>query len=412
VTAEIISIGDELLIGQVVNTNASWISEQFNAAGFSISRITTISDQKSQIISALKEASERSKIILITGGLGPTKDDITKDSLCEYFNTKLVFDESVHENIKELFYKRGFKVSELNRKQAEIPENCTPIKNLHGTAPGLWFEHDEVVYVSMPGVPYEMKYIVQQHIIPELSKRFSPQAILHKTVLTQGFPESKLAKKIEKWEDGLPSNIKLAYLPSPGIVRLRLSATGKEKSDLELQVNNEIDFLKKLIPGAIFGYDNDNLYEVVGTLLKKKDQTISTAESCTGGYIAHLITSVAGSSEYFKGSVIAYSNEIKESILKVQHQSLIDHGAVSEKVIMEMALGVKSKMNTDYAIATSGIAGPGGGTSDKPVGTTWIAIATPVKIITKEFMMGDHRERNIKKTAMTALNMLRKEILS
>ena len=411
-TAEIISIGDELLIGQVINTNASWISEQFNNAGIKISRINTIADEKIQILSALKEASKRAYIILITGGLGPTKDDITKAALCEYFGTKLIFESSVYENIKNLFKKRGFKIGELNKKQAEVPESCIPIKNIHGTAPGLWFEKEEVIYVSMPGVPYEMKQMVKDYIIPELLKRFSPGAIVHKTILTQGLPESLLAEKIESWENNLPGNIKLAYLPSPGTVRLRLSATGKEEPELERQIINEIATLKKIIPGTIFGYDNEQLYEIVGNLLRKNNKTVSTAESCTGGYIAHLITSVTGSSDYFKGSVVAYSNEIKESLLGVQHQSLINFGAVSEPVVKEMAQGVKNKMGTNYAIATSGIAGPGGETEDKPVGTTWIAIATPTKIITKKFMMGDHRERNIKKTAMTALNMLRREILS
>ncbi len=409
-TAEIISIGDELLIGQVVNTNASWISEQFNNAGIKISRINTIADEKIQILSALKEASERAYIILITGGLGPTKDDITKAALCEYFGTKLIFESSVYENIKNLFKKRGFKIGELNKKQAEVPESCIPIENIHGTAPGLWFEKEKVIYVSMPGVPYEMKQMVKDYIIPELLKLFSPGAIVHKTILTQGLPESLLAKKIESWEDNLPGNIKLAYLPSPGTVRLRLSATGRKEPELERQIINEITTLKKIIPGIIFGYDNDRLYEIVGNMLREKNLTVSTAESCTGGYIAHLITSVAGSSDYFKGSVVAYSNEIKESLLGVQHQSLINFGAVSEPVVKEMAMGIKNKMRTDYTIATSGIAGPGGGTEDKPVGTTWIAIATPTKIISKKFMMGDHRERNIKKTAMTALNMLRKEL--
>lgn len=411
-TAEIISIGDELLIGQVINTNASWISEQFNNAGFSISRITTIPDQKSQIISALKEASQGANIILITGGLGPTKDDITKDALCNYFNTKLIFSEDVLDNIKQLFYQRGFKVSELNRKQAEIPEKCTPIKNIHGTAPGLWFEKKGVIYISMPGVPYEMKAIINNYVIPELLKRFNPPVILHKTVLTHGIPESGLAKKIESWEESLPSNIKLAYLPSPGMVRLRLSANGTTQPQLETQINKEVNSLEKIIPQAIFGYDTDTLPEIIGRLLKEKNLSVSTAESCTGGFIAHLITSIAGSSEYYKGSVIAYSNETKENLLGVSTQNLIDHGAVSEQVVKDMALGVKNKLGTDYSIATSGIAGPGGGTEEKPVGTTWIAVATPSKVITKHYLMGDHRERNIKKTAMTALNMLRLEILS
>jgi nicotinamide-nucleotide amidase len=264
----------------------------------------------------------------------------------------------------------------------------------------------------MPGVPYEMKAIINDYVIPELTDRFNPQVIIHKTVLTQGFPESMLAKKIESWEEALPSNIKLAYLPNPGVVRLRLSATGKDRSLVEAQIQEEIEALKTIIPQAIFGFDKDTLQEIVGYSLKEKKLNVSTAESCTGGYIAHLITSISGSSEYFKGSVVAYSNEIKKSVLGVKHQTLIDFGAVSEEVVSEMALGVKNKLETDYAIATTGIAGPGGGTKEKPVGTTWIAIATPSQIITRKFQMSNHRERNIVRTSMTALKMLRIELLS
>ena len=410
-TADIISIGDELLIGQVINTNASWIAGQFNLAGIEISRITAISDQKEHIINTLNEASRRSEIILITGGLGPTKDDITKETLCEYFNTKLVFNETVFENIKELFGKRGFDISELNRKQAEVPENCIPVKNINGTAPGMWFEKEGKVYISMPGVPFEMKSMVSDHIIPKLLQKFDIGAIVHKTILTQGLPESVLAKKIEDWEDNLPDSIKLAYLPQPGIVRLRLSTSGKDKAKLEENIKIEIQKLKKIIPDSIFGFDNEKLYEIIGSLLQEKNQTLSTAESCTGGYIAHLITSVAGSSEYFKGSVVAYANETKENILGVRDKSLVEYGAVSEQVAVEMAEGVKSKLKTDYAIAVTGIAGPGGGTPEKPVGTTWIAIATPQKTIVKHFQMGEHRERNIRRTALTALGMLRRELV-
>ncbi len=409
-TADIISIGDELLIGQVINTNASWIAEQLNLAGINVCRITAISDQKDHIINALDEASQRSDIILITGGLGPTKDDITKETLCEYFDTRLIFNETVFENIKELFGKRGFNISKLNRKQAEVPENCIPVKNINGTAPGMWFEKEGKVYISMPGVPFEMKSMVSGYIIPELLKKFDTGAIVNKTVLTQGLPESVLAKKIESWEDNLPENIKLAYLPQPGIVRLRLSSSGKEKAKLEENINIEIQKLKKIIPDSIFGYDNEKLYEIIGNLLRERGQTLSTAESCTGGYIAHLITSVAGSSDYFKGSVVSYANEIKENILGVRNKSLIEHGAVSKQVAIEMAEGVKLKLNTDYAIAVTGIAGPGGGTPEKPVGTTWIALATPKKTIVKHFQMGEHRERNIRRTALTALGMLRREL--
>lgn len=411
-TAEIISIGDELLIGQVINTNASWIAEQLNLAGINVHQVTTISDNRDHIIAALQEAKERVEIILITGGLGPTKDDITKETLCEYFNTHLVFSEQVFQNIVELFGRRGFTVSEPNRKQAEIPENCIPIKNNHGSAAGMWFVKEGKIFVSMPGVPFEMKPMVTEYIIPEIKNRFKTKAIVHKTVLTQGVGESWLAEKIEDWEDNLPDNIKLAYLPQPGVVRLRLSATGENKKELEDQVDLEIEKLLTIIPKYFFGYNDDQLYEIVGDLLKNKNQSVSTAESCTGGYIAHLITSVAGSSDYFKGSVVAYANEIKKQLLGVQEQSLIDFGAVSETVVKEMAEGARKKFQTEFAIATSGIAGPGGGTDDKPVGTIWIAVATPDKTITKHFLFGEHRERNIRKTALTALNMLRKELLS
>ena len=409
-TCEIISIGDELLIGQVVNTNASWMAEQLNLAGIKVIRITTISDQNEQILAALEEAGKRFGLILITGGLGPTKDDITKQSLCEYFNTKLVFNEAVYQQITDIFKNRRIAINRLNRAQAEIPENCTPIKNNNGTAPGMWFEKEGKVYVSMPGVPFEMKPMITEYVIPEISKRFNPPAIVHKTILTHGMPESLLASKIEDWENKLPEYIKLAYLPQPGIVRLRLTASGQNKAELEKQISKEIINLKTIIPGLIFGYDKNTLYEIIGNLLSEKGQTLSTAESCTGGYIAHLITSVAGSSDYFKGSVVAYSNQIKEEFLNVKHKSLVDYGAVSKEVVTEMAEGVKHKFNTDYAIATSGIAGPGGGTPEKPVGTIWIAVATPSKTITRLFQMGIHRERNIHRSALAALNMLREEV--
>ena len=389
-TAELISIGDELLIGQVVNTNASWISEQLNLAGIKVHQVTTISDNREHILTALQEAEKRVNIILITGGLGPTKDDITKETLCEYFDTHLVFSEEIFKDITRLFGKRGLTISIPNRKQAEIPATCTPIKNNHGSAAGMWFEKEGKIFVSMPGVPFEMKPMITGYVIPKIQKRYKTHTIVHKTVLTQGIGESWLAQKIEAWEDKLPENIKLAYLPQPGIVRLRLTVVGENKKR----------------------YNNDQLYEIVGELLRKKGQTVSTAESCTGGYIAHLITSVSGSSDYFKGSVVAYANEIKQQLLGVKEKSLIDFGAVSEVVVKEMAEGVQQKFNTDYAIATSGIAGPGGGTKDKPVGITWIAIATPNKKLVQHFLFGEHRERNIRKTALTALNMLRKELLS
>ncbi len=410
--AEIISIGDELLIGQVVNTNASWMAEQLNMAGIKVSCILAISDQKEQILETLKTASKRSDIILITGGLGPTKDDITKKTLCGFFNSKLVFNEEVFEDVKSIFGKRGFVVSEVNKMQAEVPHNCKPIRNKNGTAPGMWFEQGKTILVSMPGVPFEMKAMMEGFIIPELTKRFRLPALVNKTVLTHGVGESSLAAIIEDWENGLPENIKLAYLPQPGIVRLRLSGKGNKKPVLEKQIDAEVIKLHQLIPDLIFGYDKDSMEEVIGDLLRNKKMTLSTAESCTGGYIAHLITSIPGSSDYFEGSVVSYSNMAKEIALDVNPKTLEEFGAVSEEVVIEMVKGIQQKFNTDYAIATSGIAGPSGGTEEKPVGTTWIAIATPEKVFTKRFHFGEHRGRNIRRAALAAMNMLRRELLS
>ncbi|NOX47088.1 MAG: competence/damage-inducible protein A [Chlorobi bacterium] len=410
--AEIISIGDELLIGQVVNTNASWMAEQLNMAGIKVNCILAISDQKEQILETLRMASKRSDVLLLTGGLGPTKDDITKKTVCEFYGSKLVFDEDVFKDVKSIFGKRGFVVSEVNRMQAEVPDNCTPIHNKNGTAPGLWFEKDNTILVSMPGVPFEMKAMMEGFIIPELSERFELPSLLNKTVLTHGVGESSLAAIIEDWENGLPGNIKLAYLPQPGIVRLRLSGTGKDKADLQSQIDKEVSKLHGLIPDLIFGYDRDTMEEVIGGLLGARKATLGTAESCTGGYIAHLITSVAGSSGYFEGSVVSYSNSVKEKTLEVSSKTLEEFGAVSEQVVLEMARGAKKRLNVDYAIAVSGIAGPSGGTDEKPVGTTWIAIATPEKTFAKRFRFGEHRGRNIRRAALAALNMLRLELTS
>ncbi|RLD61173.1 MAG: competence/damage-inducible protein A [Bacteroidetes bacterium] len=409
--AEIISIGDELLIGQVVNTNASWMAEQLNMAGIRVGCILAISDQKEQILETVKIASKRSDIILVTGGLGPTKDDITKKTLCEFYNSKLVFNKDVFEDVKSIFGKRGFVVSEVNKMQAEVPDNCKPIRNKNGTAPGMWFEQGNTILVSMPGVPFEMKAMMEGFIVPELTKRFRLPALINKTVLTHGIGESTLAAIIEDWENGLPGNIKLAYLPQPGIVRLRLSGKGNEKDILQKQIGDEVLKLHQIIPDLIFGYDKDTMEEVVGNMLRSRKMTLATAESCTGGYISHLVTSVPGSSDYFEGSVVSYSNPVKEKALEVKPESLEEFGAVSEQVIIEMAEGVQQKLNTDYAIATSGIAGPSGGTEDKPIGTTWIAIATPNGVIAKKFHFGEHRGRNIRRAALAALNMLRKELL-
>jgi len=408
--AEIITIGDELLIGQVIDTNSAWIAEQLNMIGIKVHQITSISDDQNHILTTLREASERAQLILITGGLGPTKDDITKQTLCKYFDTSLVFSEKAYANVEKLFSARGIAVSELNRLQAMVPANCKVIDNPNGTAPGMWFEKNGCIFVSMPGVPFEMKAIMEQEIIPQLLDKLN-KVIIHRTILTEGVGESHLASVIEPWEDSLPPFIKLAYLPQPGMVRLRLSAYGTDRNELQLAINKAEKELYPYAGSYIFGFDNDTMESVVGHLLRSKGATLSTAESCTGGNIAQLITSIAGSSDYFKGSVVAYSNEIKEQVLGVPHQVLTEHGAVSEQTVIAMAEGIRSRFATDYAIAVSGIAGPGGGSPEKPVGTTWIAVATPTETSARKFLFGEHRGRNIRKASVSALNMLRGKLV-
>jgi nicotinamide-nucleotide amidase len=408
--AEIITIGDELLIGQVIDTNSAWIAEQLNMIGIKVHQITSISDNQEHILQTLKEASTRVQLILITGGLGPTKDDITKQTLCKYFDTSLIFSKEAYKNVENLFYHRGVKVTEVNRQQAMVPANCKVLPNVNGTAPCMWFEKENCIYVSMPGVPFEMKAIMEQEVIPQLLHK-QKQVIIHRTILTEGVGESMLASIIESWEDALPEFIKLAYLPQPGMVRLRLTAYGNDRDTLQLAVNKAEKELYPLAGKYIFGFDNDTIESVVGQLLRQKGMTLSTAESCTGGNIAQLITSISGSSDYFKGSLVAYSNEIKEKMLGVPHQTLVDHGAVSEQTVIAMAEGIRKKFETDYAIAVSGIAGPGGGTDEKPVGTTWIAVATPTGTNARKFLLGDHRGRNIRKASVAALNMLRGKLI-
>ena len=408
---EIISIGDELLIGQVVNTNSSWMAEELNKNGFAVKRVYAISDQGDEIISAVSQALERAEIVLLTGGLGPTKDDITKKVLMDYFDSKPIFNEEVYEHIKKMFSSRNYPLSEVNRQQAFLPDNCKILPNVVGTAAGMWFEKNGRVVVSMPGVPFEMKRLMSEQVIPRLKKKFNPGIILHKTIMTTGMGESMLAEKIEDWENSLPENIKLAYLPQPGIVRLRLSASGENESEIRETLDNLSKQLHNIIPKLIYGYDELSLEEAVGNELRKRNLKLATAESCTGGYIAHLITSIAGSSDYFEGSVVSYSNQIKETILGVKPDVLEKYGAVSQQVVEQMAMGVKEKFKTNYAVSTSGIAGPGGGTDEKPVGTVWIGVAGPGFVKSKRFQFGDHRGRNIRRSALMALNMLRLAII-
>lgn len=408
--AEIVTIGDEILIGQIVDTNSAWMGKQLNKIGVEVYQISSIGDNKEHIYRALDSLHHDTKLVFITGGLGPTNDDITKNTLSKYFDTKLVFNEELYKDIEKLFQSIGREVTELNRMQAEVPEACYPIRNPKGTAPGMWFEKDGVSYISMPGVPYEMKSIMSDFVIPKIIAEFDTPFIIHRTVLTQGIPESYLAETLKEWEGSLPSEIKLAYLPSAGTVRLRLSARGIDEDFLNNLLNEQVALLQPLIGNAIFGYHDDKLEEVVGEMLKLQGKTLSTAESCTGGYIAHQLTSIPGSSAYFMGAVVSYDNAVKQNSLGVNNSDIIEYGAVSEEVVTQMAVGVREQMNTDYAIATSGIAGPDGGTKEKPVGTVWIAIATPEEVIAKKFSFGKSRERNIKKTALMALDMLRKEL--
>lgn len=407
--AEIITIGDELLIGQVIDTNSAWMADELNMMGINVHQISSISDNSEHILTTLLEASHRADMLLITGGLGPTNDDITKQTLSEYFDSPLVFNEEAYRRIEQLFAQRGFPVTPLNRMQAMLPACCTAIPNTNGTAPGMWFEKDGIIYVSMPGVPFEMKTMMTNEVLPKLSS-FSQKAIVHKTILTQGVGESFLAAAIAPWENSLPVHIKLAYLPQPGLVRMRLSATGTDAKQLQLEVEHWVSKLRKMIPEFIFGYNDDKLEEIVGRQLLSLNYTLATAESCTGGYIAHLITSISGSSNYFKGSIVAYANEIKENLLGVEHETLLTHGAVSEATVKEMAVNVCQKLGTTCSIAISGIAGPLGGTEDKPVGTTWIAILSPAGLVTEKFLLGEHRGRNIHKAGISALNLLRKEL--
>jgi nicotinamide-nucleotide amidase len=409
--AEIITIGDEILIGQIIDTNSAWIAEQFNLNGIEIYQITSVHDDHAHILEAIKKAEEKVDLVIMTGGLGPTKDDITKNALCDYFNTKLIFHEPTFEHIKTRFTKLNIDVNKLNRDQALVPESCTVLFNKAGTAPGLWFEKNETFFVSVPGVPFEMKYLVENEILPRLRASGKTKAIYHKTVLTQGIPESMLAMKLEEWEDALPANVKLAYLPSPMAVRLRLSAIGNNENVLKELVEAEIAKLQKIIPDQIYGFNNETMAEVIGRMLKLNGKTLAVAESCTGGYISHLITSLPGCSAFYNGSVTAYSNLIKENILAVNPETIIEFGAVSEQVAKEMAVGVRNVFNADFALATTGIAGPDGGTEEKPVGTVWIAVASENDVIAQKFIFGDNRERNISRSSQTALQILRRLIL-
>jgi nicotinamide-nucleotide amidase len=405
--AEIITIGDEILIGQIVDTNSAWMGQQLNLIGIDVARITSISDSKEAIAGALDALLPNTTLVLITGGLGPTKDDITKHTLANYFGMKLAYREDVYAHIEKLFESLGRKPNGLNRAQAEVPDGCRVLFNDTGTAPGMLFTENGRYICSMPGVPYEMKFIMEKRLLPIVEAELIRKHIVHKTILTVGVPESELSESLNEFEAELPSFIKMAYLPRPGMVRLRLTAKGDDEELLRESISAQAQKLKSILGEVVYGQEVDRLEQIVGEMLAARSETISSAESCTGGYIAHLITSIAGSSRYFMGSVVAYDNAVKVSQLGVSETSLAQHGAVSEAVIRQMAEGARTRLNTTWSLATSGIAGPDGGTSDKPVGTVWIALAGPSGTIVKKFQFGNDRERNIKKSAFAALDMLR-----
>ncbi len=412
IKAEVLTIGDEILFGQITDTNTQWIGTELTKIGIRPIRKTSVGDNEADILAAFAEAEARADVVLITGGLGPTKDDITKKTFCKYFNTELEINEDALAFITQFFEKRGRPMTELNRQQAALPKNCTYVKNWWGTAPGMWFEHNNTVFISMPGVPFEMKNLMTNAILPQLQTHFKTPVIYHKMIRTIGIGESFLADKISDWEDNLPKHIKLAYLPHFGQVKLRLTATGTDIETLKLEAQSEVDKVLPLIKNHVFGYDNDELETVIGELLKTKNETLAIAESCTGGYVSHLITKVPGSSAYFECGIVAYSYEAKTLELGVKTETLTEYGAVSEETIREMAEGVRQKLNTTYGIATSGIAGPGGGTPDKPVGTVWIACAGPNGTVARKLQLSNFREQNIQLTATFVLELLRKTILN
>lgn len=411
IRAEIITIGDEILFGQIIDTNTQWIGTQLTDIGIRPARKTSVGDNRQDILDAFAQAAQRVNVVIVTGGLGPTRDDITKHTFCEYFGTELEINQEALALITEFFAKRGRAMTELNIQQAALPKNCTYIPNLWGTAPGMWFEKDGVIYVSLPGVPYEMKSLMEFEILPRLKARFSTSIIQHKSIRTIGIGESFLAEKIAGWEDALPEHIKLAYLPHFGQVRLRLTGTGTDQQVLERELAEQVALVLPLIEEHVFGYDSDELETVIGSLLINSNATVSTAESCTGGYVANQITSIPGSSRYYEGSVVSYSNEVKIGVLGVSRETLEVYGAVSEQTAREMAEGARRLLNTTFAISTTGIAGPDGGTAEKPVGTVWIACATPEETFTQLLTLRNNRKINIELTCSYALNLLRKTIL-
>ena len=411
IRAEILAIGDELLYGQIVDTNSHWISQELSRIGVKVVHRTTVGDDRDAMLAAFAAAEQRADIILITGGLGPTSDDLTKPLLAEYFGCSVQLVPEALEDVRAFFAKRGRELTDINALQAHLPTNCTYVRNEVGTAPGMWFDERGVVWMSMPGVPHEMKNLMTDFVLPKLKERFELPVIYHKVIKTVGIGESWLASLIAEWEKNLPEHIKLAYLPSLGEVKLRLTAIGKEERRLADDILTEVDKVKPLIDKYIYGFDAESLPDVIGRLLLNKNKTVALAESCSGGYISHLVTSVPGCSAYFNGAVIPYHNQFKVSQLDVREETLTMRGAVSEETVKEMARNVRRKYNSDFGLATSGIAGPGGGSEEKPVGTVWIACDFDGNTITKKLQLSNERDINIRYTAVFALDLLRQCIL-
>lgn len=415
--AEILTIGDEILIGQINNTNSVWIAQRLNEIGIKVVHMASVADDEGDIIKAFEDGASRADFVFVTGGLGPTKDDITKKTFAKFLNCNLKLDIDVLEDVTAFFAKRGKEVSELNKGQAFVPEKCIVFRNNNGTAPGMWMKKHNTVFISMPGVPHEMKSLMTEAVLPKIKKEYSLPAIFHKTVLTQGIGESALAELIEEWENNLKvNNIKLAYLPQSGLVRLRLSSMGEDISVLRKNVDIEIEKLHYLVGNYIYGYEEygeetPTLEKIVCDLLRQRKQTLSMAESCTGGFVSSLITGLPGASDIFLGAIVPYNNTAKNKILQVEETIFTSVGAVSKECVEQLAKNVLKKFNSDYSIAISGIAGPSGGTLEKPVGTVWVAVANSEKCLALKFRFGDNRQRNIVMTANAALNVLRKFIL-
>jgi nicotinamide-nucleotide amidase len=407
VTAEIIAIGDELLYGQIMDTNSHWISQELDAVGVRVVRKTTVGDNRTDILTAFEEASKRAQLILITGGLGPTQDDLTKPLLAEYFGCDIVEVPEAVAAVSSYFLRRGREMTPLNILQGHLPTCCTYVPNEVGTAPGMWFEQKGCYWMSMPGVPHEMKKLVKDFVLPKLSQVFDLPVIYHKLIKTAGIGESWLADLIKDWENALPSHIRLAYLPSLGHVKLRLTAFGEDKKVLAAAVEQQIQHILPTISNYVYGYNEETLETAVGKLLKNSGKTLALAESCSGGYISHLITTVPGSSNYLLGTVVPYHNDLKQQVLGVNSATLAQHGAVSEETVREMATGVKKLFGADYGLASSGIAGPDGGSPDKPVGTVWIACAGPDFVEAKLLQLTQDRLINIQLTGVAVLNLLR-----